>query len=361
VEIALIGLPLAGKTTLATAMAQGRAQTSGSRLGRVEIKSSIVDVPDERVDQMAALFHPRRTVYAQVRIDDVAGVSRGAAGESGFDPQVLDALSRADAFILVARAFTDPTVPHPEVTIDPVRDVEIVSLELMMSDLTIVEHRIERIQSQMPKARGDARDRLEEELALMQRLAEALGRGVPIRALDLAPGEETFLRSFQFLTAKPALIVLNLDEDAPPFDAADWPGLPEGVPALGIRGTLEMEIAQLPAEERTLFLESYGIQEPGLNVLLRECYGMLGLMSFLTVGEDEVRAWTVHRGATAVEAAGVIHSDLARGFIRAEVIRYEDMLACGTLAEARRRGKLRLEGRDYVVQDGDILSIRFNL
>ena len=195
----------------------------------------------------------------------------------------------------------------------------------------------------------------------MQRLSGALSRGEPIRSVPQSPEEQVFLRSFQFLTAKPALVVLNLGEDAPPFDPAQWPGLPAGYSALGIRGALEMEIAQLPAEERSLFLDSYSIEEPGLNILLRECYRLLGLMSFLTVGEDEVRAWTVRRGAIAVEAAGVIHTDLARGFIRAEVISYDDMVACETMAEARKRGKLRLEGKEYVVQDGDILNIRFNI
>ncbi|MHB1318879.1 MAG: redox-regulated ATPase YchF [Anaerolineae bacterium] len=360
-QIALIGLPQSGKTTLATAVSHGRGETSGGRRGRVEIKSAMVDVPDARVDRMTALFHPRRTVYAQVRIDDITGVSRGSAQQSGFDAQVLDALSRADALMLIARAFDNDAVPHPEVTIDPVRDIEIINLELIMSDLTVVEHRIERIEAQIPKTRADARDKLAEELALMQRLAEALSRGQSIRRVDQTPEEEIFLRSFQFLTAKPALVVLNLGEDAPPFDPHDWPGLPQDDPVLGIRGALEMEIAQLPEAERTQFLESYGIDEPGLSLLLRECYRLLGLMSFLTVGEDEVRAWTVRQGASAVEAAGVIHTDLARGFIRAEVISYEDMLACETLAEARKRGKLRLEGKEYVVQDGDILNIRFNL
>ncbi|MFO7697619.1 MAG: redox-regulated ATPase YchF [Anaerolineae bacterium] len=360
-QIALIGLPQSGKTTLATAVSHGHSETSGGRRGRVEVKSAMVDVPDGRVDRLTGMFHPRRTVYAQVRIDDITGVSRGSAQQSGFDAQVLDALSRADALMLVVRAFEDDSVPHPEITIDPVRDIEIINLELIMSDLTVVEHRIERIEAQMLKTRADARDKLAEELALMRRLMEALSRSQAIRSVELTPEEEVFLRSFQFLTAKPAMVVLNLGESAPPFDAQDWPGLPEGDPVLGIRGALEQEIAELPTEERTEFLESYGIDEPGLNLLLRECYALLGLMSFFTVGEDEVRAWTVDRGASAVEAAGVIHTDLARGFIRAEVISYEDMLACETLAEARKRGKLRLEGKEYVVQDGDILNIRFNI
>ncbi|MGI6367343.1 MAG: redox-regulated ATPase YchF [Anaerolineae bacterium] len=359
-HIAVIGLPQSGKTMLTTAMTRGRSETSGRR-GRVEIRSATVDVPDPRVDVLTDLFHPARTVYAQVRLDDIAGISRGASAQSGFDVAVLDAMSRADALMLVVRAFRDETVPHPEVTIDPERDAETISVELIMSDLTIVEHRIERIEEQMPKTRADARDRLAVELELMRRLADGLGRGTPVRAIELSADEEVFLRSFQFLSAKPVIVVVNLDEDASVDEAEALPGLLAVGPVVGIRAAVEREIAELPEEEQAEFLQSYGITEPGLNRLLRESYRLLGLDSFFTVGEDEVRAWTLHRGGTAVEAAGTIHTDLARGFIRAEVISYDEMVDAQTMAEARKRGKLRLEGRDYIVQDGDILNIRFNV
>ncbi len=360
-QVAMIGLPLSGKTTLANAMAAGHGDKPGQRLGRAEIRSAIVDVPDPRVAQLAEMFHPRKTTYAQVRIDDISGVSRGSAQGSGFDAGLLDAMSRADALLQIIRAFADDTVPHPELSVDPARDIELVTLELIVSDLATVERRLERIANGLPKARGEARDKLLAEEALMNKLAEGLGQERPIRDLDLTPDELVAIRGFQFLTAKPTLVVLNLGEDDDPQAPIQWAAQQQRALVLGIRGALEQEIAELPPEERGLFMESYGIAEPGLNVLVRECYRLLGLMSFFTVGEDEVRAWTVRRGAVAVEAAGVIHSDLARGFIRAEVISYDEMIACGNMAEARRRGKLRLEGKDYVVQDGDILNIRFNV
>ncbi len=361
-QVAMIGLPLAGKTTLANAMSAGHADRPGQRVGRAEIKSAIVDVPDPRVTQLAEMFHPRKTTYAQVRIDDISGVSRGSAAQgSGLDPALLDAMSRADALLQIVRAFVDDTVPHPEASIDPVRDVELLTLELIVSDLATVERRLERIANGLPKARGEARDRLLEEQALMRKLEEGLSQEHPIRALGLTPEEETTIRGFQFLTAKPSLVVLNLGEEDDPGPWAARIAERGDVQALGIRAALEQEIAELPPEERAFYLESYGIAEPGLNVLIRACYRLLGLMSFFTVGEDEVRAWTVRQGATAVEAAGAIHSDLARGFIRAEVITYDEMIACGSMAEARRRGKLRLEGKEYIVQDGDILNIRFNI
>jgi hypothetical protein len=360
-QVAMIGLPLSGKTTLASAMTAGHVGKPGQRLGRAEIKSAIVDVPDPRVARLAEMFRPRQVTYAQVRFDDISGVSRGSAQGSGFDARLLDAMSHADALLEIVRAFDDDTVPHPELSVDPARDIELVTLELIVSDLATVERRLERIANGMPKARGDARDKLLAEETLMRKLEEGLSQERAIRDLDLTPEEQAAIRGFQFLTAKPTLVVLNLGEADDPQTPADWAAQQQRALVLGIRGALEKEIAELPPEERALFLESYGIAEPGLNVLVRECYRLLGLMSFFTVGEDEVRAWTVRQGATAVEAAGAIHSDLARGFIRAEVIGYDEMIACGSMAEARRRGKLRLEGKEYVVQDGDILNIRFNV
>ncbi len=360
-QVALIGLPLSGKTTLCNAMTAGHAEKPGQRAGRGEVRSAVVNVPDPRVAVLADLFNPRKITYAQVRFDDVSGVSRGSAEASSFDTRLLDAMGRADALLQIIRAFDDDRVPHPELTIDPARDVEIVTLELIVSDLATVERRLERIANGLRKTHGDQRAKLLAEESLMRRLADDLSQGIAIRDMGLTPAEQLAIRGFQFLTAKPTLVVLNLGEDVEPQTPAEWAAQQQKALVLGIRGMLEMEIAQLPTEERALYLESYGIAEPSLNVLVRECYRLLGLMSFFTVGEDEVRAWTVQQGATAVEAAGAIHTDLARGFIRAEVIGYEEMIACGSLGEARRQGKLRLEGKDYVVQDGDILNIRFNV
>ncbi|MBN1400922.1 MAG: redox-regulated ATPase YchF, partial [Anaerolineae bacterium] len=231
--------------------------------------------------------------------------------------------------------------------------------ELIFSDLALVEARIERMQNGLLK-RGPQAAALQAELALMQRLREALEAGTPISELDLTDDEGALIRGFQFLSAKPSLVTVNLSEDAELPDLS-WANHRRNNAALALKGALEKEIAQLPREEVLAFLQSYGIVEPSLHLLVRECYRLLGLISFFTVGEDEVRAWTVRRGATALEAARAIHSDLARGFIRAEVVAYEDLVALGGLPEARRAGKWRLEGKDYVVQDGDVLSIRFNV
>jgi len=224
-----------------------------------------------------------------------------------------------------------------------------------------VERRIERVESERKKARVSERASLDRELDLMRRLAETLEDETPIADLDLSADEEHSIRGFQFLTAKPRMVIVNLGEEDDLDSNIDWADGHHKSLAIALKGSLEMEIAQLPPEEAAEFLGGYKLQEPGLHRLVREAYGLLGLMSFFTVGEDEVRAWTVRRGATAQEAAGAIHSDLARGFIRAEVVSYEDLISAGSLLEARTRGRLRLEGKDYVVQDGDILNIRFNV
>jgi len=270
-------------------------------------------------------------------------------------------LSKCDALLQVIRAFADEGVPHAAGRIDPRRDLAMLRQELILSDLVIVERRIERIQAGLKKARSAEGPALQQELALMERFRAALEEERPIADLSLTNEERALIRGFQFLTAKPSLVVVNLGEADDLTTDVSWANGHVYSAALALKGSLEMEIAQLPEEEMSLFLQSYDISEPSLNVMVRECYSLLGLMSFFTVGEDEVRAWTVRRGATAVEAAAAIHSDLARGFIRAEVLSYEDMMACRTLAEARKQGKLRLEGRDYIVQDGDILNIRFSV
>lgn len=359
-DVGIIGLPLAGKTTIFNALTRSDAQTGNYLSTRGEMHTAVVDVPDPRVEALSALFSPRKTTRAKIRFNDITGLGRGAAEETGFEPRILAALSQCDALLLVVRAFEDETVPHPEGSINPLRDLETLRLELALSDLAIAERRIERLEKGAKRASVPRPGGPEQELALLKRIVEALSRGQWITDLDLTEEEHLLIRGFQFLTAKPSLVVVNDDENAPDHDLS-WANHHRQSAALSLKGLLEMEIAQLPTNEVPEFLSSYGLAEPGMHRLVRECYRLLGVMSFFTVGEDEVRAWTVRRGATAVEAAGAIHSDLARGFIRAEVISYEEMIACGTLVEARKRGLLRLEGRDYIVQDGDILNIRFSV
>lgn len=361
-HIAIIGLPNSTKTTIFNALTRGNLQTAAFSSGQFEVHSATVDVPDPRVDRLSAMFKPRKTTYAKVTYADVAGLAKGVS-EGGLSGPLLNTISQSDALLHVVRAFEDPDVPHTEGSVDPCRDIAILDGELLLSDFIIVERRIERLQAQLKKG-GDKLQKAanEAELALFVRLHETLDHGAPLRDMDLTPAEQKMLRNYGLLTLKPLLIVLNVG-DNPPDEAletlCDYRHRHTTIATL--QGRLEMELAQLPPEEAAEFLAGYGISEPGLNRIIRRSYTLLGLHSFFTVGEDEVRAWTIPVGANAVEAAGVIHSDLARGFIRAEVISYDALVGAGSLPAARTKGLLRLEGKEYVVQNGDVLNIRFNV
>jgi len=356
-QVGIIGMPLSGKTTIYNALTGSQAETANYSSGQVAIHTAVVRVPDPRVDLLSSLFNPKKTTYAQIQFNDVSGISEGAGGK-GFDPQVINAISKCDALLQVVRGFDDPIL---ETGAQPADDLAALRFELIVSDLAIVERRIERIDAGYKKARGDEKALLDQERALLVRFQEALEAERLISDLELTEDEAHLIRGFQFLTAKPSMAICNLAEDQSIDIDLSWANHHRNVSALALQGALEMEIAQLGDEDKTLFLDEYGISEPGLHRMVRASYDLLGLMSFFTVGEDEVRAWTVRRDASAVEAAGAIHSDLARGFIRAEVISYDDMVACQTLANARKEGKLRLEGKTYTVQDGDVISIRFNV
>jgi hypothetical protein len=308
------------------------------------------------------MFRPRKTTYAKVGYADIAGLAKGV-GQGGLSGALLNTISQSDALLQVVRAFEDPSVPHDDGPIDPARDVNIIDTELLLSDLIIVERRIERLQAGLKKG-GDkqAKAMAEAELDLFLRLLETLNYTTPLRDIDLSPSELKMLRNFGLLTLKPMLVVLNIGDGSPDDAMSVFTEYHHRHTTIAcLQGRIEMELAQMPPEEATEFLEAYGIEEPGLDRIIDLSYTLLGLQSFFTVGEDEVRAWTIPVGATAVEAAGVIHTDLARGFIRAEVIGCEALFQAAGLATARQRGLLRLEGKDYVVQNGDILNIRFNV
>jgi hypothetical protein len=364
-RLGIIGLPQAGKTTIFNALTRGHRPVGSPRVvggGRFEVHTAVVPVPDPRVDALAAMFQPKKTTYAQVTYADIAGLEAeppSGAGKSGFSGPLLNQLAAMDGLVHVVRAFDDPTVPHPSGSVNPERDVTAVDNELLLNDLIAVERKLERLDDELKK--GNVRDRGQhaQETALFAKLQQALTADRPLRDVDLSPLEEKLLSSYGLLTRKPMLIVLNTGDDAG-ADAARlaYPHARSAVVAL--RGKLEMEIAQLRPEEAAEFLKEYGIAEPSLNRVIKLSYELLGLLSFFTVGEDEARAWTVRRGATAPEAAGEVHSDMQKGFIRAEVTRYEDLAALGGYAEVRAKGRLRLEGKEYVVQDGDVLNIRFS-
>ncbi len=351
-KLGIIGLPQSGKTTLFNALTRGDTPTAASA-GRMEVHTAVVDVPDARVDRLSAMFKPKKTIYAKVTYADIAGLE-GAAAKSGISGQLLNQLTQMDGFLLVVRAFADDNVPHPAGSVDPKRDVESMLGELLLNDLVAVERKLERLVEERKKG-GTDKALNERQTALFNRLHEALNASTPLRKLEIPLEEDKELASFGLLSRKPILTVFNLGErDSPPAIELDHPGV-------SLRGKLEMEIAQLGPEDAAVFMKEYGIEELGLNKMIRLSYDLLKLQSFFTVGEDEVRAWTTRRGASAVEAAGEIHTDLQRGFVRAEVVAYEELVALGGMNEAKAKGKLRLEGKEYPVKDGDIVHIRFNI
>lgn len=351
-KLGIIGMPQSGKTTIFNALTRGRTPTTASA-GRIEVHTAVVDVPDPRVDALSAMFKPARTIYAKITYADIAGLESGAA-RSGISGQLLNQLSQMDGFILVVRVFPDENVPHPAGSVNPQRDVEAMLNELMLNDLIAVERKLERLAEERKKGATDKALNTRQ-TALFERLHTALSANQPLRHLALGADEQKELASFGLLSRKPILTIFNLGEGQSP------PAVELDHPSVALMGKLEMELAQLSPEDAALFMKEYGIEELGLSKMIRLSYDLLHLQSFFTVGEDEVRAWTVRRGATALEAAGAIHTDLQRGFVRAEVVAYDDLIHLGSMSEAKARGRLRLEGKEYLVQDGDILHIRFNV
>ncbi len=354
-RLGIIGLPQSGKTTLFNALTRGR-QPTGISAGKIEVHTAVVDVPDARVDALSKMFNPKKTTYAKVTYADIAGLD-GSAGKGGISGTLLNQLTQMDGFILVLRCFEDDNVPHPQGSVDAARDLGIMDAEFILNDLIAVERKLERLTDERRKGGGRDRGTIERDIALFERLQQALAAEIPLRDVDLSAEEEKSLSGFGFLSRKPLLIVLNLAEgQQAPVIAYNH----KHSQMVSLQAKLEMDIAQLPPEDAAVFMQEYGITEASLNRMIRLSYDLLGLQSFFTVGPDEVRAWTIRRGATAPEAAGEVHTDLQKGFIRAEVIGYDELVALGGLNEARARGKLRLEGKEYIVKDGEILTIRFS-
>jgi ribosome-binding ATPase len=367
-KLVIIGLPSSGKTTVFNALTRSQAATGTFGAKPDDPNLATVKVPDQRLDRLTELFQPQRKVPADVQYLDVAGIAKGIS-EQGMSGQLLGHLAQADALVHVVRAFEDPNIPHPEETVDPLRDIETLEMELLFSDLGIIEKRLQRIESQLGKTRGKEREVMEREQRILAQLKGLLEEDSPLREHWHAIDEEDrrMLRGFGFLTAKPLLILLNVSDsqavdDAPALAARihqQVGGRNVGVHTLA--GKIEMEIGQLDADDASIFMDDLGITESGLDRVIAASFELLGLIAFFTVGEDECRAWTIRRGADAVEAASAIHTDIARGFIRAEVVGYDDMIEVGSMAEARKAGRLRREGKTYVVQSGDIINFLFNV
>jgi GTP-binding protein YchF len=355
-RLGIIGLPQSGKTTLFNALTRGN-QPTGVATGKIEVHTAVVDVPDPRVDKLSGMYNPKKTIYAKVTYADIAGIDK-STGRSGISGILLNQLTQMDGFIQVVRAFENDNVPHPHGSTDPLRDLQTMESELVLNDLIAVERKLERLVDERKKGGGRDKATIDRDIVLFERLQAALNEEKPLRDIDIDADEEHTLSGFGLLSRKPMLVVANLSEGQA---APNLPVTHRRTHVVALQGELEAEIAQLPPEEQTAFLAEYGIEEPSLNRMIRLSYDLLGLESFFTVGPDEVRAWTIERGATAPVAAGVIHTDLQKGFIRAEVVHYTDLTTLGGMNEAKAKGKLRLEGKEYIVKDGDILNIRFNL
>ena len=365
--IGIVGLPNVGKSTLFNALSGASVLAANYPFATKDPNVGVVPVPDERLDRLAALFRPRKTTHAALEFVDIAGLVRGASKGEGLGNQFLANIREVDAIAHVLRCFSDPDVVHVDGAVDPARDRDVVETELMLKDLETLEKKRER-RAKDAKAPGKPGEEAKADLALYDKLKAALDAGRPARSVPLEGDERPRARELFLLTAKPVLYVANVDEsqlrhlDSDPL-VRKIAALAEkeGAAWVPICSKIEAEIQQLPGEERADFLAHAGLDEPGLNKLVRKGFDLLALCSYFTVGEDECRAWVIRKGTRAPQAAGVIHTDFERGFIKAEVIRWDELLRHGSESAARTKGALRVEGKDYLVQDGDVIHFLFNV
>jgi len=367
VDIGIIGLAKSGKTTIFNALTKGKADTGTYSAESLTPHLGIAKVPEPRLKTLADMLQPKRVVPAEVKYTDIgASVKSLAKDKSSIGGELLAQLSNVDALINVVRAFPDERIPHAEGSIDAPRDIATMDLELAFSDLAIIERRLERINTSLKGAKPPERQGLLHEQDTLMKFKADLENEVPIRELKLADSEAKAVSGYQFLTAKPLLIVANIGEAQLPEAASLEAELNsshsrEKCRVITLCGKLEMELAQLDNEAAAEFRADFGLKESGLDRVIKQSYELLGLISFFTTVSNEVKAWSIPSGTSALKAAGKIHTDMERGFIRAEVISHDDLVKCGNLAEARKKGILRLEGKEYTVQDGDVITFLFNI
>jgi ribosome-binding ATPase len=358
-QIGIVGLPFSGKSTLFQAVT--KTHLDPAALAKGEAHVGVVKVPDGRLDRCTEIFRPKRTVHATIEFVDAVGLAKGGAGSSQFSTAFFSAVKNNDAMVQVVRLFSDDAVPHPDGSVNPMRDVATFDTEFILADMAVLEPRIERINKQLHRTHDE---QLKRELPLLERCLALLQDEKVLRNEAFDEEEQKILRTYQLLSLKPMLIALNLDESQQEIMESEIAKIAEAKkgPRTGVVaffGKIDMEISELSDEDARVFMDEYGIRESALDTLIREAYSLLGLQSFLTVGEDECRAWTIRKGYTAQDAAGVIHSDFYDKFIRAEVVHYDDFIAAGgSFAKAKEAGHWRLEGKQYVVHDGDIMEIR---
>ena len=359
---ALIGLPLVGKTTVFNLLTGSDMETSDFFSGKTETSTGMAKISDRRIRFLSEMYKPKKTTYAEIQASDVPGLVRGASQGKGVGNQFLNAIRNVEILVQVVRAFENKDIAHTDDSIDPMRDIETIDMELLLADMDVVEKRIDRIKNGKKIKKEET-----VELEVLQKILDGLENEIPIHNLGLTEEEKNMLKNYSFLTEKPVILVINIDEGQ--FKAKSYPqkealhklAAEKNLPLIEICGKIEMEISQLPEEDKEIFVEDLGITEPGIDQLARAAYDRLNLMSFFTSGEDEVKAWTIEKGTNAKRAAGKIHSDIERGFIRAEVVKCNDLERLGSMAKVKESGLHKLEGKEYIVQDGDIINFRFNV
>ncbi|WLV24689.1 redox-regulated ATPase YchF [Aciduricibacillus chroicocephali] len=360
----IVGLPNVGKSTLFNAITQAGAEAANYPFATIDPNVGIVEVPDERLDKLTELVKPKKTVPTTFEFTDIAGIVKGASKGEGLGNQFLSHIRQVDAICQVVRCFVDENITHVSGKVDPIDDIEVINLELILADLESVTKRFQRVEK---LARQKDKDAVQE-FEILEKIKTGLEEEKPVRALEFTDEQQKIVKGLHLLTSKPTLYVANVAEDevADPDSNENVQKVrdyaeKEGAEVIVVCARVEEEISELDEDEKSMFLEDLGISESGLDKLIKASYHLLGLATYFTAGEQEVRAWTFRKGIKAPQAAGIIHTDFERGFIRAETVSYEDLLAAGTMGKARENGKVRLEGKEYIVQDGDVIHFRFNV